>query len=323
MERWCSGICTTFDLSRLRCTYLSIFLQDYITHYSKLVEKYGEPAEKELPISTTASGGIQFSVTSAPKPSVPKLPEFNFPVAPPVEIKSSINAEVKPPVSSGFNFSFDTGANKSSTAGYSFVNDQKNDSKPTIEPFKFPPLTGFNTSALSAPDSQPTAPVSKPFSFSAPFSATQPAFSTAPTASGTTEDDEDGGEPILEPEKVYKNENDSDEVLHEVPCKLFRLDLENGSEWKDIGKGTFRVTKAADSNKQRMLIRNPIGKITFNASFYPNMKLEKTKTGVRFSAFVESTNNKSVLNNFLVKLKATDVDSTISRMEASIQSVGK
>jgi hypothetical protein len=60
---------------------------------------------------------------------------------------------------------------------------------------------------------------------------------------GTGGDDDDGddeGEPILEPEKILRNEEDTDVQLHEVPCKLFKFKTES-KEWVDLGKCMCRV----------------------------------------------------------------------------------
>ncbi len=103
-----------------------------------------------------------------------------------------------------------------------------------------------------------------------------------------------------------------------------------GNEWKDTGKGSFRVTKAADSNKQRMLVRNPIGKLTFNAGFYKGMKIEKVKGGVKFNAFVVTDEPsiggaapvapKPELKGFMVKLKEENVAKAMTILEAGVAS---
>ncbi len=162
-------------------------------------------------------------------------------------------------------------------------------------------------------------------------------FGAAPAAAGGGDEeggggDDDGeGEPILEPEKVLRNENDTDDILVEAPCKLFGYHKES-KEWKDTGKGSFRVTRDRNTKKQRMLVRNPIGKLTFNAGFYKGMKIEKVKNSLRFSAFVvvdeptiggsdSAAGAKKVvpeLKGFMVKLKDTDVDNVLSKLEAGV-----
>ena len=74
-----------------------------------------------------------------------------------------------------------------------------------------------------------------------------------------------------------------------------------------------------------MLVRNQIGKINFNANFYKNMKIEKNKKGLKFSAFVaiEGNNNnikeiKTELKTFMIQLKTTDIDNTYNMLQNSI-----
>lgn len=55
------------------------------------------------------------------------------------------------------------------------------------------------------------------------------------TAADGDDDGDDEGEPILEPEKVLRNEQDTDEILYEKDSKLMRYD-KGSSEWKDNGE---------------------------------------------------------------------------------------
>ncbi len=132
--------------------------------------------------------------------------------------------------------------------------------------------------------------------------------------------DDDEGEPILPPEKILKNENDTDDILLEVPCKLFGFNLQE-KEWKDSGKGSFRVTKDVNSGKRRMIVRNTMGKITFNAAFYKDMKIDQVKGGIKFFAVVaDATDDKKTeLKNFMIKLKDFD----ISRVKSFLESIIK
>jgi hypothetical protein len=142
---------------------------------------------------------------------------------------------------------------------------------------------------------------------------------------------DDEGEPILEPEKVLRNANDTDEILHEVPCKLYGYSVAD-KEWKDTGKGTFRITRDVKTNKQRMLVRNQIGRINFNASFFSGMKVEQVQKKIKFAAFVtveDSTMGpdgkaaapRTEMKNFMIQLKAEDVDATLKKMQNGIASV--
>lgn len=153
-------------------------------------------------------------------------------------------------------------------------------------------------------------------------------------AAGADEDGEGGddeGEPILEPEKVLRNAADTDEILHEVPCKLYSYSTAD-KEWKDTGKGTFRITRDATTKKQRMLVRNTIGRINFNAGFFPGMKVEQVQKKLKFAAFVSVEDStlgsdgkaappRTEMKNFMLQLKAEDVDATLKKMQAGVASV--
>lgn len=90
---------------------------------------------------------------------------------------------------------------------------------------------------------------------------------------------------MLEPEKVLRNAADTDDILIDVNAKLFNYNTEE-KEWRDMGKGPFRVTRDAASGKRRMVMRSGTGKILFNAAFFKNFKVEAVKGGLKFSAFV-------------------------------------
>lgn len=131
----------------------------------------------------------------------------------------------------------------------------------------------------------------------------------ASTAGG--EDEE--GEPIMEAEKVLRNEEDKDEIVVDCPCKLFRF---GNGEWIDVGKGTFRVTKCTETGKQRMLVRNSVGKIIFNAAFYKGMKLDQKGPGMlTFGAVVDQSGE---LKNFLLKIRDTFMSSVLQAMQVAI-----
>jgi len=162
-----------------------------------------------------------------------------------------------------------------------------------------------------------------------------PALTGGPFGSGAGEEDGEGGddegEPILEPEKVLRNSNDTDEILHEVPCKLYGYSTAD-KEWKDTGKGTFRITRDAKTQKQRMLVRNQIGRINFNAAFFAGMKVEQVQKKIKFAAFVtvedttmgadgKAAPPRTEMKNFMIQLKAEDVDATLKKMQSGIASV--
>jgi len=134
-------------------------------------------------------------------------------------------------------------------------------------------------------------------------------------ASAADGDGEGDDQPILPPEVVLKNDEDTDEVLHEVACKLFRFD-KDGNEWKESGKGTLRITKDIETKKRRILIRNVMGKVTLNSPFYKGMKFEKMgKNGIRFTAVAGAN---SELKTVMTRLKVEDVDSTLKSLVDSV-----
>lgn len=208
----------------------------------------------------------------------------------------------------------------------------------TIEP----PKTGSNpfsfstnvTNFIASSKDKPNAPTAFGLTFTLPskvdtFEGANKDFvppistvlSTSTITTAQNGDDDDEGEPILEPEKVLKNKDDSDIILHEVPCKLYRFDSKYQDcdkegvpvgpikpQWIDRGKGSFRVTKDSTTFKHRMIIRDAIGKITFNAAFYKNMKFDiQQNKSIKFLALIDS--NKG-MENFMIKLKEKDVDVT-------------
>lgn len=190
----------------------------------------------------------------------------------------------------------------------------------------FPSTTTPSTTAASSNFSFPTSfgnnaekkdtTSSSAFSFATTLPQTQVAADDGEGGGG----DDDEGEPILPPEKILKNENDTDDILLEVPCKLFGFNLQE-KEWKDSGKGSFRVTKDVNSGKRRMIVRNTMGKITFNAAFYKDMKIDQVKGGIKFFAVVaDATDDKKTeLKNFMIKLKDFD----ISRVKSFLESIIK
>ena len=137
---------------------------------------------------------------------------------------------------------------------------------------------------------------------------------------GASKEEEDDGEdslPMLPPEVVLRNEADKDEILHEVECKLFRLDKEK-NEWTEGGKGTFRLTRDPDTKKRRILIRNSIGKVTLNVGFYKGMKFEKFgKNGIRFLAV---TGSDGEVKTILIRVKVEDLERTLQNLLESVDS---
>lgn len=122
------------------------------------------------------------------------------------------------------------------------------------------------------------------------------------------------GEPILEPEKIYRNENDTDEILFETDCKAFRFDLE-GKEWKESGKGTLRITRDQGAEKKKILVRNTLGKITINSFIFKGMNFKKAgKAGMQFLAVTDASGKPQ---SFLVKVKPSEIDKTLATFKSA------
>jgi len=141
--------------------------------------------------------------------------------------------------------------------------------------------------------------------------------------SGISTVDNDGGEggedePILAVEKAIRGENDKDEILHEVECKLqiFKSpdDLPSApKEWKDLVKGTLRLTRDPETRKQRLLVRNIVGRILFNAAIYKGMKIIKSKKFIQFVAVVDpklwSPDSKRRNRSTIIRVKSQSIKS--------------
>jgi len=291
------------------------------------------PSSAPIPPTTTAATKPS-TATSFTFPSSTTLESFK----PPATTTTTATSELKfgapiPPVAAPSTTSFNFSGSNSFASNTSF----------STTSFTAPP--SFSTSFPAVPSfggfGAGTSSFSSSFmsgntattGFGGGFAGT----ATSTTAAAGGDDGDDGeGEPILEPERAIRNENDTDEILHEAPCKLFGYDKAS-SEWKDTGKGTFRITRSPDTQKQRMLVRNIIGKITFNAGFYKNMEItvqEGKKASIQFAAFVAveetvkdpttslpTTVTKTELKTFMIKLKPTDVAQTAAKIRDSIASL--
>jgi hypothetical protein len=143
--------------------------------------------------------------------------------------------------------------------------------------------------------------------------------SAVPARFGEDDEGDDGneGEPILPPEKILRNEDDKDEQLYEVPCKLFRLNTES-KEWGDLGSANLRITRTHDTGRKRLIVRNTMGKPLVNAYFYKNQKFETVKrNNIKFSAYVAEEGASPSLKQFLVRVKEKDLDNTVKELEES------
>jgi len=224
------------------------------------------PAPAPAPAPTfPAFTGFAFGAAAAPAPA----PAAAAAAAAAPASSSGSDASSKPAAGGGFNWGV-PGLTLPTAAG----------TGQAAPAFSF----GGATAAAPAATSAASAPFSftgtlggfgKPPAAAAPFTFGAPAAAAATGAGGGGEDGDDGGgddegEPILEPEKVLRNPDDKDEKVIECASKLWRFDTGKGEgggggggkgEWIDVGKGTFSITKCAETGKQRMLIRNSVGKV--------------------------------------------------------------
>mmetsp|Transcript_129302 Transcript_129302/g.253230 ORF Transcript_129302/g.253230 Transcript_129302/m.253230 type:complete len:481 (+) Transcript_129302:55-1497(+) len=343
-------------------------VQDYINHYKSIEEKYsGSSQSKATPSALKSSPSP--ATTGAPKPDLPfgAAPASSEGSKPFAGFSFAPSASAPPVAASAATTAAAPAAKASPFAGFSFAAAAAPAAAPvappatiTAAPASAPFGSGFGDVSKSMTSNAPPSSFSSKFSFgsAAPVPAPAPSSSSfggfgsgatvgfggfggfgatstsAPAADGgvaeaNEEGGDDEGEPILEPEKVLRNENDTDEILHEVPCKLYSFNSAD-KEWKDTGKGTFRITRDATSKKQRMLVRNQVGRINFNAGFYKTMKIEKVQKRLKFAAFVAveepspnsegKTTVRTEMKNFMIQLKPEDLDATQKKLEAAVES---
>lgn len=324
-------------------------VKDYLKHQNMLRSTYDSEAsttpaassttanipEKASSIGTTTSNStFSSSSSSAPKTSAPA---FQFGTSAP---STSSESQTTKPM-----FSLSAGAASTSSSNslpaFSLGNTA---TKPAdaSKPISFS-LPG--TTASAAPTTAPTFSFNLPtntaaaplatssgfnFSFAAPPAAAGNAFtfkpSPAPAASLASTGGEDGdenngdeeGEPILAPEKVLRNDQDTDTIVLEVTCKLFNYNKAD-KEWKDTGKGNFRITQDPATKKKRMVMRNGTGKIILNASFFKTFKAERVKGGLKFSAFVaKETTGEAEFKMFMTKLNDANCDKLKAAMDQAV-----
>jgi len=295
------------------------------------------------------------AVVSQPQPPAAVSGNTTFSwTAPPSSSDVGVPKTAAPPAFPGFSFKPQAADTKSggSAATVPF----------TVPKLSFPPMTnsstsnsggagaggafgagsGLGASFLNTYDTKAAMSASVSAATTTTASTTTSNFFGAATAGGGAGDtaaagggggEEEEGEPILEPEKVLKNSEDTDEILLDVNCKLYGYNSEE-KEWKDTGKGTFRITKDIQTQKQRMLVRNPIGRINFNAGFYSAMKIEQQgKNGIKFAALVTvedptikadgKAHARTEMKNFLVKVNAAELTNVITKMKEGVASATK
>ena len=111
-----------------------------------------------------------------------------------------------------------------------------------------------------------------------------------------------------------------------MACKLYRFNPET-SEWADLGKGSLRIVKSPDPahNKQRIIIRNIMGKPLVNTYFYKNMKFDVIKNNsIKFSAYIVETDNSNNITykgirNFNIKVNPNNLQETVRILTAGVE----
>lgn len=211
--------------------------------------------------------------------------------------------------------------------GFSFPSNSSTPSLPTVSPapFSFGAKPAAPAGSNGGPSTNLGGFLGAGFGGSKIATNAAPQFGlgfSKPKAEEEGADEGEGeGEEVqqLEPIEILKNENDTDQILLEVSTKLFRFD-KNSNEWKDIGKGTLRVTcdPSQPSSKKRILIRNNLGKISLNTNIWKGMSIKQSgKNGIQFYVPDES----KTIQLFLIKVKPEELQKTfnfISQIEKSL-----
>lgn len=304
-------------------------VKDYLKHQEALRTKFGS---SDVPVTSTtstkeltSSGTNSFSMPTANASATSEKSAFSLGASSATSVAASTSTSKVPP--STFSLGSSSGADSATTSN----------SSTAPKPFTFgaplansTPATAPAPFSFSLPNSSAAAPpASGGFNFSLPASNTSTGNAFAfkppapPAASLSTktggDDAEEGGdeegEPILAPEKVLRNDQDTDIITLEVPCKLFYYNTTD-KEWKDTGKGNLRITQDPTTKKKRMVMRNGTGKIILNAGFFKTFKVEKVKGGLKFSAFVANdTTGEAQFKMFMTKLK----DENSEKLKAEIE----
>lgn len=239
-------------------------LQDYIKHAEKITT-----TETSLDVEGKDKPPSSSLSSLASNSSLPKFAGFGKPNGNQFKTSTAIKEETTKSTSDG--------VKKSGFVGFK-----------STAPVKTEGTVGFG-GAKSISSSFATAPKSN-------------SIVTNKTAPEKNEEYE--GEPILEPEKIYKNESDKNEILYETDCKAFRFDTE-GKEWKECGKGSLRMIQEPGEDKKKILVRNTLGKITINSYIFKGMGFKKVgKSGIQFLAVVDAS---GVPQSFLVKVRLADI----------------
>jgi len=159
-----------------------------------------------------------------------------------------------------------------------------------------------------------------------PFNGPSSSIGGVPSSAVSSSNDNcNGADPTSNPddgklEKVKKEENSEEEILHEFRAKHMKFE---NKEWKRYGVGVLRLYRHKTTSKQRMVIRNELGKVQFNVGVSKGMKFEKKiKSGkkgkaafVKFCA-IEDVNKG--LESFMLQVKPESVEKLHEALEAMV-----
>lgn len=108
----------------------------------------------------------------------------------------------------------------------------------------------------------PASESKSPFSFNPPPTTTS---SSGPPPIATTDDD---AMPLEAPAEVLKADDDDEVSLFEARAAIKRLD---DKTWRDLGKGTARLSEHKTTKDKRVVVRNDVGKVLMNFKLDPKM----------------------------------------------------
>ena len=279
----------------------SFFMKQYMEHAARLQAELDEEEGSGDREVTDISASRGLGSWGGNNNSQPAATSFSFGGSPAAAPAPSPAAAAKP------SFSFGASAPAPSAAANSFSFG----ATPA-------PAPGAGTKfSFSAKPSSPVAPAAPSFSFGA---TSAPASSATSTASNNNNADPTSNPDDGKIEKVEQEENTDEEILHEVRAK--HMKLENG-KWKKYGTGVLRLYCHKTTSKQRMVIRNEIGKVQFNVAVSKGMTFEKkivsSKKGkAAFVSFLACEDPDKGLESFMIQTKPESLDKLHSALEGMV-----
>lgn len=113
-------------------------------------------------------------------------------------------------------------------------------------------------------------------------------------------EDEDAAPPEPPSELGRAADQGDEREIFEARAGIRRLDHDdnNAPVWKDLGKGTLRISEHLTSTEKHAVVRNDAGKVVLNFKIVPTMKFFQGKSGIKFTAVVESG-----VHNYLLRTK--------------------